>query len=56
MQDENETIQEERYLTIDKAERIKRIIEDFKKIFPGDDNAVKFAKNISDEILDELED
>ena len=40
---------------IDKAERRKRIIEDFKKIFPGDDVAVKFAENISDETLDEFE-
>lgn len=40
---------------IDKAERRKRIIEDFKKIFPRDDDAVKFAENISDEMLDEFE-
>lgn len=40
---------------IDKAERRKRIIEDFKKIFPGDDDAIKFAENISDEMLDGLE-
>lgn len=39
---------------IDKVERRKRIIEDFKKIFPGND-AVKFAENISDEMLDEFE-
>jgi hypothetical protein len=40
---------------IDKAERRKRLIEDFKKIFPEDDNAVKFAENVSDEMLDEFE-
>lgn len=40
---------------IDKSERRKRIIEDFKKIFPGDDGAAKFADSISDEILDEFE-
>lgn len=40
---------------IDKAERRKRIVEDFKKMFPRDDEAVKFAENISDEMLDEFE-
>jgi len=40
---------------IDKDERRRRIVEDFKKIFPGDENAVKFAENLSDEILDEFE-
>ncbi len=38
-----------------KTERRKRIVEDFKKMFPGDDEAVKFAKNISDDMLDEFE-
>ncbi len=40
---------------IDKTERRKRVVEDFKKIFPGDEEAVKFAENISDEMLDEFE-
>lgn len=40
---------------IDKNERRKRLIEDFKKIFPGDENAVKFAENMPDELLDEFE-
>lgn len=30
---------------IDKDERRRRLVEDFKKIFPGDENAVKFAEN-----------
>lgn len=40
---------------IDKAERRKRVVEDFKKLFPGDEEAIKFAENMSDEILDEFE-
>ena len=44
-------------MIIDKDERRKRLIEDFKKIF-GDNNtdAIKFAENFPDELLDEFED
>jgi hypothetical protein len=44
-------------IKIDKHERRKRLIEDFKKIF-GKDNvdAIKFAENIPDELLDKFED
>ena len=38
-----------------KDERRRRLVEDFKKIFPGDENAIKFAENIPDEVLDEFE-
>ncbi len=43
-------------IKIDKHERRKRLIEDFKKIF-GKDNvdAIKFAKNLPDELLDKFE-
>lgn len=40
---------------IDKVERRRRLVEDFKKMFPGDDKAVKFAENIPDDLLDEFE-
>lgn len=40
---------------IDKDERRRRIVEDFKKIFPGDENAVKFAENIPNDVLDGFE-
>jgi len=44
-------------IKIDKHERRKRLIEDFKKIF-GNDNidAIKFAENLPDELLDKFED
>lgn len=40
-----------------KNERRKRVVDDFKKIF-GEDNvdAVEFAENIPDELLDKFED
>ncbi len=43
-------------IKIDKHEHRKRLIEDFKKIF-GKDNvdAIKFAENLPDEILDKFE-
>lgn len=40
---------------IHKDERRCRLVEDFKKIFPGDENAVKFAENVPDELLDKFE-
>jgi len=44
-------------IKIDKHERRKRLIEDFKKIF-GKDNAdaIKFAENFPEELLDKFED
>lgn len=44
-------------MEIDKDERRKRLVADFKKIF-GDDNidAIKFAENFPDELLDKFED
>ena len=44
-------------IMIDKNERRNRLIEDFKKIF-GDNNAdaIKFAENFPDELLDKFED
>lgn len=44
-------------IKIDKQERRKRLIEDFKKMF-GENNidAIKFAENLPDEMLDKLED
>jgi hypothetical protein len=42
---------------IDKHERRKRLIEDFKKIFGGrNTDAIQFAERIPDELLDKLED
>jgi len=44
-------------LKIDKQERRKRLIEDFKKIFGRHNiDAIKFAERIPDELLDKLED
>lgn len=44
-------------IKIDKQERRKRLIEDFKKIFGRYNiDAIKFAEQMPDELLDKLED
>lgn len=42
-------------IKIDKHERRKRLIEDFKKIFENNVDAIKFAENLPDELLDKFE-
>ena len=42
-------------MIMDKDERRKMLVEDFKKMFPGDEKAIRYAKNLPDETLDELE-